>query len=84
MERRACTLLSSIDYGLAFHRLFKGCGGGANFTVDNVIMLGLDACDCTPDEVLFQVVDNPCDFTDLKVGSAEVWVAIERYEPRAF
>jgi hypothetical protein len=80
----ARTLLSSVDYRLAFHRLFKGCSGSASFAVDNIIVLSLDACDCTPGEVLFQIVDNSRDFTDLKRGISRGWVDVKWYEPRAF
>ena len=80
----APTLLSSIDHCLAFHRFFKGCGGGTGFAVDNIIVLGLDVCDCTAGEVLFQVVDNARDFADLKRGISRDWVGVTRHEPRAF
>lgn len=68
VKRRECTLLPSVDHCLAFHSLLKGCGGGTGFAVNDFIVLGLDACDCTADEVLFQVVDDACDFADLKRG----------------
>jgi len=64
------TLLSSVDYCLAFHRLFKGCGRGVDFTVNYIIMLCLDTCDCTPYEMLLQVVNDARDFADLKEESA--------------
>ena len=53
------------DETIAVAGAVSGCGGGAGFTVDYLIVLGLDACDCTPSEVLFQVVDNAGDFADL-------------------
>jgi hypothetical protein len=80
----APTLLSSIDHCLAFHRFLKGCGGGAGFAVDIIIVLGLNTRDCTSDEVLFQVVDNTSDFTNLKRGISRDWVDVTRHEPRAF
>ena len=72
MKRRDCTLLSRVDYCLAVHSLFKGCGGGTGFAVNDFIVLGLDACDCTADEVLFQIVNNACDFADLKEGEQRI------------
>jgi len=70
-------LLSSVDYCLALHRLFKGFGGGTDFAVNCIILLGLDACDCTPDEVFFQEVHDARDFADLIEESAEIWDGIE-------
>ena len=72
VKRRDGTLLPSVDYCLAFHSLLKGCGGGTGFTVNYFIVLGLDACDCTADEVLFQVVNDACDFADLKEGEQRI------------
>ncbi len=61
-------LLSRIKDLLASHRLLECVSAAANFAIDDVIVVCDNGGDRTADGVLFKVVHNASDFTDLFRG----------------